>query len=742
MTKGGRRHLEILALAALVIVFLWDPRLLAPGSFIGGEDVELGHYWYKTYLKERLQGLALPLWAPQFFGGHPFLAYPEMCVFYPTTLLFVLLPIPVAFTLNYGIHLLVAAWGARSVIGLFSPSRSAGFVSAVCYAFGGYMADRLHSGHITYVQSAAWLPWVFWAMHRAHASGSWRDRVVAAILFALLVLASPPHNAMYAVILMGAQVASGSSREEGVRARWRLLLDTAFVIALGLLLSAVQVLPTAEFARLTDRMDTSYEFVTFLSFPPGNLTRLLVPRLDAPWVIDFDEFGADVGAGALVLVLTALLSRGVWSRARVFPLAGLFSVTLMLGKYLPFYGWYLRVFPPLGIFRAPARAEIILNLTLAVMAGLAIDDVFRNGRSGARRALLAGGMVLLGIGLVAMALGESTVPVVRAALFVTAATAILGWIHLRPSTRFAVIVPFLIPLLVYGELYAAHHSRVPVNEVRGVEQGLGLERVSAPLGRYRYFVPYEPFLDRGLSFGFEDVNGYAPLVVGRYYRLIATLSGVRPDPIRGHVLPEKAAASPHPFLGQLLNVRYVLLPGGQWHEFTSPGLLPRVRFVEQVVERIFPLDQLAVLSSDTFDLATTAVVGRIPSVLAPPVVRAEGSEAVAPTAEVVTYEPERIAVRVSTDRPRLLVFSEVSYPGWIASVDGRPAPVITTNFAFRGVVVPAGANRVVLEFEPLSLVAGAVLSVGALGFVTLVVYRTRRGAGQGRGRGVLMSATT
>ena len=86
VTKGGRRHLEILALAALVIVFLWDPRLLAPGSFIGGEDVELGHYWYKTYLKERLQGLALPLWAPQFFGGHPFLAYPEMCVFYPCLL--------------------------------------------------------------------------------------------------------------------------------------------------------------------------------------------------------------------------------------------------------------------------------------------------------------------------------------------------------------------------------------------------------------------------------------------------------------------------------------------------------------------------------------------------------------------------------------------------------------------------------------------------------------------------------
>ena len=61
-------------MAALVALFLWDARLLDPLNFIGGGEVELAHYWYKSYLRERLSDFSLPLWAPQFFAGHPFLA--------------------------------------------------------------------------------------------------------------------------------------------------------------------------------------------------------------------------------------------------------------------------------------------------------------------------------------------------------------------------------------------------------------------------------------------------------------------------------------------------------------------------------------------------------------------------------------------------------------------------------------------------------------------------------------------
>jgi hypothetical protein len=171
-------------------------------------------------------------------------------------------------------------------------------------------------------------------------------------------------------------------------------------------------------------------------------------------------------------------------------------------------------------------------------------------------------------------------------------------------------------------------------------------------------------------------------------------------------------------------------------------ILPRARFVDHLVAKPDPADQLAALVDGALDLATTAVVGHIPSLLvAPPIAKPPGTAPV-PDAEVLAYQPERIEVAVRTDRPRLLVFSELDYPGWRAEVDGRPVPLITTNFVFRGVVVPAGATRVVLEFEPLSLVIGGAISVGALGFVALVLYRASQAPAQGRGKAVGRSATT
>ena len=62
-------------------------------------------------------------------------------------------------------------------------------------------------------------------------------------------------------------------------------------------------------------------------------------------------------------------------------------------------------------------------------------------------------------------------------------------------------------------------------------------------------------------------------------------------------------------------------------------------------------------------------------------------------------------------RGGLLVSGEVDYPGWEASVDGMPAPVLRTNFAFRGVAVPPGTHRVSHAFVPRSFRAGAVVSL-------------------------------
>jgi hypothetical protein len=88
-------------------------------------------------------------------------------------------------------------------------------------------------------------------------------------------------------------------------------------------------------------------------------------------------------------------------------------------------------------------------------------------------------------------------------------------------------------------------------------------------------------------------------------------------------------------------------------------------------------------------------------------------------AEIVEYTPERVRIRTQSAQPALLVLSDSFYPGWSATVDGRPASIKAVNGLFRGVVAPAGVHEVVFTYEPtgwrlglgLAMVGAALLAM-------------------------------
>ena len=69
---------------------------------------------------------------------------------------------------------------------------------------------------------------------------------------------------------------------------------------------------------------------------------------------------------------------------------------------------------------------------------------------------------------------------------------------------------------------------------------------------------------------------------------------------------------------------------------------------------------------------------------------------------------------ISSSSPALFIVSETHYPGWQATVDGEPAPILRANYVLRAIPVPAGEHTVELEFRPTSFTAGAISSGLAL----------------------------
>lgn len=84
------------------------------------------------------------------------------------------------------------------------------------------------------------------------------------------------------------------------------------------------------------------------------------------------------------------------------------------------------------------------------------------------------------------------------------------------------------------------------------------------------------------------------------------------------------------------------------------------------------------------------------------------------TVEIARLTSRQMEVKVVTAAPTFLVTSDVFYPGWRVTVDDAPAHLYQTNYAFRGVPVPAGTHVVRFDFRPTTFYYGALVSTLAL----------------------------
>jgi hypothetical protein len=84
--------------------------------------------------------------------------------------------------------------------------------------------------------------------------------------------------------------------------------------------------------------------------------------------------------------------------------------------------------------------------------------------------------------------------------------------------------------------------------------------------------------------------------------------------------------------------------------------------------------------------------------------------------KVTRYDPGHIALELSGPAPAgsALVVSENYFPGWRATVNGQPAPVVRTDYTLIGVPLTAGATRVALDFTDAAYRKGKIVTGIAL----------------------------
>lgn len=429
-------------------------------------------YWH--YRNEALLAGRIPFWNPILFMGVPFLANSQAGVLYPPNWLFTALDAPTAIKYSIILHIVWAVLGtylfARRTLRISILSAS---LTAITFALGGYLTAQVE--HVNQVQGLAWMPFLFWLWDEAR---------------------SKPRYTLWLALALSMQLLAGHTQSAfisgfglGIWALWHGLIGyraatlrrsfapfglLAGASLLAIALAAIQLLPTAELARLSNR-NSGLPLTDAVSFSlrPELLARGLLPAYGETSL--FSEYIAYAGIVTMILAVIGLwLAPSNGQRLGLVILA-ILGLCFGLGRYNPLYWALVYVVPGFSLFRAPARWLLLSAFSLSSLAGIGLDSIAASLPSRrANRSLIAAGIaIILLMALSPLAiltrdplLGATPPSLAESAIWIATlsiALALLRWLITASPRAFTIMPPAIVTLATI-ELFLASRS-LPFNNL-------------------------------------------------------------------------------------------------------------------------------------------------------------------------------------------------------------------------------------------------------------------------------------
>ena len=230
------------------------------------------------------------------------------------------------------------------------------------------------------------------------------------------------------------------------------------------------------------------------------------------------------------------------------------------------------------------------------------------------------------------------------------------------------------------------------------------------------------FNENETSYYHKSIGGYHAAKLRRYQELIDAHIGsemqaaFRAISEAGGDMTQVAGDSIYPVLN-MLNTRYFILPlqGGQTvpmqnpYTFGNAWLVDEVRYVDNANQEIEALGQLNLRHVAVADKQFESVLGK-----------AALQDSVS-IVKITSYEPNQLSYDVETSKGGVVVFSEIYYPGWTATIDGQPAELGRVNYVLRALQMPAGKHKVELTFKPRSVQTTETVAYVSLGLLLVLV---------------------
>ena len=230
------------------------------------------------------------------------------------------------------------------------------------------------------------------------------------------------------------------------------------------------------------------------------------------------------------------------------------------------------------------------------------------------------------------------------------------------------------------------------------------------------------FNENNTSYFHKSIGGYHPAKLRRYQEMIDKYiapemqTAMQAIANKGGVMSEVDGRKLFPILN-MLNAKYFIVPlqGNATTSIQNPYAQGNGWFVDKLT---YVADANAEYAGvGKIDVSHEAVADKK---FEPMLGQTQTNDS---TARVVLtkYEPNNMTYTVSSTKGGVVVFSEVYYPGWTATIDGQPAELGRVNYILRALNVKAGKHEVVLDFHPTSISTTETIAYAALIVLLLAI---------------------
>ena len=230
------------------------------------------------------------------------------------------------------------------------------------------------------------------------------------------------------------------------------------------------------------------------------------------------------------------------------------------------------------------------------------------------------------------------------------------------------------------------------------------------------------FNENETSFFHKSIGGYHPAKLRRYQEMIDAYiapemqAAMQAIAAKNGNMQEVDGAKVFPVLN-MLNTKYFILPlqGGATmplQNIYAQGngwFVDKINYVADANAEYAGVGKIDVRHEAVADKKFESVLGK-----------AQSNDSTA-IVKLVKYEPNNLQYTIDSKKGGVVVFAEIYYPGWTATIDGQPAELGRVNYILRALNVKAGKHTVVLDFHPTSISTTETIAYIAIVILLLAI---------------------